>query len=124
MALEKWSLTDHICSNCFGRILERRNSVHGRCSENLAQPMLAGFDLPDINPEVRIKYQAHEPARIFRCADCGLRTVSDDHKDICCCGLKLKDGTDLGVRCTYSRTIENAICQTEIVAKQINNQEK
>ncbi|WP_090540917.1 hypothetical protein [Nitrosomonas sp. Nm132] len=61
-----------------------------------------------------------EVGKVFRCADCGQIAVSDDHRDICCCGLKLKDGTDLGIRCVYSDN-PNEPYQTEIIAKQIDD---
>lgn len=116
MALEKWSLTDHICRNCFGRILERQKGGRKKHFEHPAQPRL-DLDFPD---GVAERYEVDEPVKVFRCADCGQRVVSNDHRDICCCGIGLKDGTDIRVRCVHSRET-GAACQTEIVAKQVND---
>ncbi|MBK7491140.1 MAG: hypothetical protein IPI17_03335 [Nitrosomonas sp.] len=122
MALEKWSLTDHICSNCFGRILERqKGGKFAKCSENTAQLELFS---ESADPGAMAKHRIPEIVKVFRCADCGRRAVSNDHRDICCCGMKLKDGTDLGVRCVASHD-SDTVCQTEIVAKQVvNDKEK
>lgn len=122
MALEKWSLTDHICSNCFGRILERKKSgKFAKCPENTAQLELFSGST---DPGLMAKHRISEIVTVFRCADCSRRVVSNDHRDICCCGMKLKDGTDLGVRCVTSHDSDNTACQTEIVAKQVNDKEK
>lgn len=103
---EQWRLTDHICKNCFGRILVR--NAKSRNKRKLQS-----------ESENEMEKQ-QEPELIFRCADCRQRINSNDIEDICCCGLKLKDGTDLGVRCVLADDPDVPL-QTEIVAKQIDN---
>lgn len=37
--------------------------------------------------------------RIYRCAGCGIEQEGKSEAAICCCGMKLKSGLDMGVRC-------------------------
>lgn len=70
------------------------------------------------NLETEHEHNETDAQLIFRCADCNRRVISNDHKDICCCGLKLKDGSDMEIRCVPSDG-QDVPLQTEIVAKQI-----
>lgn len=113
MDQEKWSLTDHICRECFGRVLVKDNrKVNYRRYYNSTQLSLF---LDDLRPK-----KEDVVDKVFRCADCGKKVASDDHKDICCCGFSLKDGTDLGIRCVHSDLSVIELCKTEIVAKQVD----
>jgi len=37
--------------------------------------------------------------RIYRCSNCGIEREGRTEAAVCCCGIKLKSGADLGVRC-------------------------
>lgn len=71
-----WSLVDHICRVCFGRVLEG--------------PAGAGWEAG-----------AHR----YRCSNCALEAIARHATCICCCGEKIKGHgrnaeRDAGVRCT------------------------
>ena len=85
-----WSITEHVCLGCMGRILER--------------PLLAAAGLP----------AGRE--RVYRCADCGLEADGFTPAVLCTCGLKVK-GRHIGMRCeaNLERTPEFS---AEIIARQ------
>lgn len=37
--------------------------------------------------------------KVYRCSNCGLEREGGSETAICCCGIKLKTGTDAGIRC-------------------------
>lgn len=37
--------------------------------------------------------------KVFLCSNCGASREGHDSRVICCCGLKLRPGIDMGVRC-------------------------
>lgn len=37
--------------------------------------------------------------KVFRCSNCGAQREGHDSRVICCCGLKVRKGADMGVRC-------------------------
>ena len=41
--------------------------------------------------------------RIYRCAGCGVEREGRNETVICACGIKLKTGTDAGLRCVVSK---------------------
>lgn len=68
--MEQWTVTQHACRVCLGRILERRDergNLHARC------------------------------------ADCGLEKEGD-HRKLCACGTKLRDGRNAGLKCVVNAT--------------------
>ncbi|MEX3764415.1 hypothetical protein [Paraburkholderia phenoliruptrix] len=37
--------------------------------------------------------------RLYCCADCGVELEGKSEAAVCCCGIKLKNGRDAGIRC-------------------------
>lgn len=37
--------------------------------------------------------------RVYRCSNCGIEKEGRSEAAICACGMKLKNGTDAGIRC-------------------------
>lgn len=68
---ELYTLADHVCRVCFGRILRAPR--------------------PDGHPD------AH--AHRWVCSNCGTEAVHREPACICACGIRLKSGRDPGVRC-------------------------
>jgi len=89
-----WYLTDHVCRECFGRILERPTD---RRSDDQGAPGTS----------------------VYRCADCGSQAHSDSHTAICCCGLTLKTGKDAGLRCQVA-DVRRPDFPSEIVARPVS----
>jgi hypothetical protein len=60
---------------------------------------------------------AIDGGHVYQCAQCGFRVEGRDSADLCCCGIRLRDGRDAGVRCVVNvdRTPANP---HEIVAAQ------
>ena len=85
-----WTITDHVCQVCFGRILSRAIAV------------------TEDNPD---------PGRTFRCADCGVEKVGASSAVVCMCGFKIAGRKNLGARCepNSERTPE---FPAEIIARQ------
>jgi len=84
---EQWLITDHICANCFGRVLKR------------AMPK--------------------SPVDVYRCSECGTLVESNEVTDICCCGLKLKSGEDMGLRCMRVDKPDSLPVPAEVIAQQV-----
>lgn len=57
-----WTLTDHVCAECLGRVLRSLDGERTRCS------------------------------------NCGAEST-DRYESLCCCGIRLKNGRDAGIRC-------------------------
>jgi DNA-directed RNA polymerase subunit RPC12/RpoP len=85
-----WSITEHVCVSCMGRVLER--------------------------PLLDVKGMPAGRERVYRCADCGLERDGYTPAVICTCGLKLK-GRTIGMRCEANpdKTPEFS---AEIIARQ------
>ena len=48
----------------------------------------------------RILTVVHPDGRkVQMCYECGIQVESDDVHDLCCCGVKLRNGKDAGLRC-------------------------
>lgn len=65
----QWTLTEHSCRICFGRVLTRTT-----------------FDR----------------RKIFKCSNCETEVEDAHATGICCCGMKLRNNRDAGVRCTIN----------------------
>lgn len=57
--------------------------------------------------------------RIYRCSNCGAEREGSDSRVICCCGLKLRTGRDMGVRCVVNES-KSPEFPSEIVAMQVD----
>jgi hypothetical protein len=73
---DRWEIADHVCRNCFGRVLK------------LARAHRAKTDQPEDKPRVR-------------CSNCGLESEGN-YRSICCCGLKVGE-RQAKLRCVRSR---------------------
>lgn len=56
--------------------------------------------------------------RIYRCAGCGEQATSANPSSICACGIKLKNGRDLGVRCVINDA-PSPEAPVQVVARQV-----
>lgn len=56
--------------------------------------------------------------KIYRCSCCGVEREGKTEAAICTCGVKLRNKTDLGIRCMVN-TQRTPECPSEIVAEQI-----
>ena len=54
----------------------------------------------------------------YRCSGCGVTGDGSHPRAICSCGLKLKNGKDMGVRCVKNDAVTPE-CPFEIVARQV-----
>ena len=79
----QWTLTDHVCRVCFGRLLRRPGT---------------------------------DGARVYRCTNCGAEAQARVVSSLCCCGMKLRSGRDMGLRCVPN-TNPRPECLSEIVAE-------
>lgn len=84
-----WTLTDHVCRVCFGRIL--RTSA----DEN-----------------------APAGVHRYRCSNCGVEASARQVSSVCSCGLRLKSGKDAGIRCERN-TEPTPEFPSEVVASQV-----
>ena len=55
---------------------------------------------------------------VYRCANCGTESEGRRETVLCCCGIKLKTGTDAGIRCVVNDN-RSPECPSEIVAEQV-----
>ena len=55
----------------------------------------------------------------FKCSNCGTETVSANVHSLCCCGMKLRNSKDAGVRCLISPN-QRPEMPSEIVAMQVD----
>lgn len=60
-----------------------------------------------------------ERKKVYRCSNCETEATGDGPQVLCCCGMKMRNGRDMGVRCTANprRTPENP---ARIVAQQVS----
>lgn len=56
--------------------------------------------------------------RLYRCSGCGTEAVGHAASSICACGLKLKNGRDLGVRCVVNES-PSPEAPVQVVARQV-----
>jgi hypothetical protein len=66
----------------------------------------------------RILSRKTDDGRLFRCSGCGLSVIAHAPSAICACGLKMKTGRDLGVRCVRNDA-PSPEAPAEIVARQV-----
>lgn len=63
---------------------------------------------------------AHGGHRLYRCTNCGFEAEGGCSSVVCACGLKTKQGKDLGVRCVPNDQ-RSAEAPSEIVARQVSS---
>jgi hypothetical protein len=84
-----WEVIDHCCRACFSRLLRR--PIEG------SSPQL---------------YQ-------FMCSGCGASGDGDHPRAICSCGMTLRNGKNLGVRCVVNDKVSPEV-PFQIVARQVD----
>lgn len=47
--------------------------------------------------------EAFDRRKTYRCSNCGAEADGASEAVVCCCGIKLKTGADLGVRCEVNK---------------------
>lgn len=57
--------------------------------------------------------------KVYRCSNCELERDGAGSQALCCCGIKLRNGRDAGIRCVKNprRTPENP---AQIIAEQVS----
>lgn len=53
--------------------------------------------------------------RVYRCSNCGIERDGQNEKTICCCGIKLRHGRDVMMRC-QPNPAPTPECPSEIIA--------
>lgn len=66
----------------------------------------------------RVLSQPGDDGRVWRCSGCGAEGHGRSASTICACGLKLKNGRDLGVRCVVNDA-PSPEAPVEVVARQV-----
>lgn len=63
--------------------------------------------------------QTWDRRKVYRCSNCETEAEGEGPQVLCCCGMKMRAGRDLGVRCVANprRTPENP---ARIVAMQVD----
>lgn len=61
---------------------------------------------------------ADEGGRIYRCTGCGLEAAGHAPSVVCACGMRLKNGRDLGVRCVLNES-PSPEAPVQVVARQV-----
>lgn len=86
-----WAVTDHVCLNCFGRVLERCDA----------------------------KFGVFASGRVFRCSNCGVEAVGAQRgaPPICACRAKLGK-RDAGIRCVANPRPRPEL-PSEFIAKEV-----
>lgn len=56
----------------------------------------------------------------YRCTGCGIDGTADHPRVICSCGLKLRNGKDMGVRCVLNDQVTPEV-PFQVVARQIES---
>lgn len=56
--------------------------------------------------------------KVYRCSNCGLEREGRTESAICCCGIKLKTGSDAGIRCQHNPE-KSPEFPSEIVAAEV-----
>lgn len=59
------------------------------------------------------------PLVTYRCSYCGTERQGETESVICSCGLKLRTGSDMGIRCAVNDN-KTPDCIGEVIAMQVN----